>query len=183
MQKLIIFLCFVCLSGSGIQCEEKTAVGPLTQMKEFLVVLFTDSNEEQLFNSVVDSLKQWGSVQIADVSEHPFKTTRSSPAVLISLGEWERGSVRVFAEVAVQPNQYKTGAQIWASEYIPENLPMPVIMEDGSVAFKRENEAADTERADMPTVATRLVAKFAAQYRSDNPGNDRPSFHVYRSFL
>jgi hypothetical protein len=183
MRGLMIVFCFICLSGCGGRQGGKSAPGPLSQMKGFQVMLYADSNQEQLFNVVVESLKQWGNVQIADAPECPLTSNRAFPAVLFSLGGLGQDSVRVYAEVAVQPNHYKTGAQIWTSEYTPGNLPMPVIMEDGSVAFKRENEAAGTERADMPTVATRLVAKFAAQYRCDNPGNDRPSFHVYRSFL
>ncbi|MBI2743649.1 MAG: hypothetical protein HYX48_07005 [Chlamydiales bacterium] len=186
MRSIIVFMCLVCLPSCGVNQDNRTAaLGPLNQMKEFQVVLHAEFDREVIFNNVVESLKHLGSVQIVKISECDLDSAANSSSILISIeGGQDRaeGAIRVFGEVAVQPNQYKTVSQIWEAKDQEESGVYPVL-ENNRVSFERKDLQITERDVTASAVAIRIVKQFAEQYRKDNPGDAKPVFRVYEQIL
>jgi hypothetical protein len=182
MGRTIAFLCLICLMGCGDQDKQ---IGPLNQMKRFQVALYTESGRELLFSSVVESLKQLGNVQVVNAAECFVDSTDTSPSLLITItGDQSKaeGSMHLFGEVAVQPNQCKIVSQIWETKDQRESLIYPVL-ENNGIVFKKKSSSTPLKDSAMPAVIARMIAEFAQQYRKDNPADVYPTFYVYKQVL
>lgn len=183
MKQVVLFLSLVCLAGCSLNQDQRTAIGPFNKIKEFQVVLHAEVDRELLLSNVVDALKQVGSVEIAKASECMVDSTNASPSMVISVRgtrESAEGAIRVFGEVAVQPNQYKMVSQIWEAKDQNESLTYPVF-ENDKVTFETKKPA--TRNSDMSATVNRMVAQFAEQYRLDNPQGAKPSFQIFGQVL
>ncbi len=183
MNRVIIFLCLVCLWGCG--SNQNKQIGPLNQLKVFQVALYAESNREVFLNHVVESLKDFGNVQIVNTNDTPIPSIDTSPALLISINgtqEIAEGSIRVFGEVAVQPNQCKIISQIWEVKDQRESLISPEL-ENGKVSFNKKNLSTPSKDSSISAVVARIVTQFSQQYRKDNPGNMKPTFYIYEQVL
>lgn len=159
--------------------EAQSAVGPLSQMKEFQVLFCADDDQKVAFSFVVESLKHLGSVQIASSSGVLFNSDNEPPALVIFVADEDEnahGSIRLFAEVAVQPSQYKIVSQVWTFGVQNEGSVYP-FEENGQVIFKKKEVSNDTKHSQQ-SVISKLVAEFGEQYHRDNPENVKPIFLV-----
>lgn len=166
--------------GCSSKKEKTTATGPLSEIKTyqvFPILLSLETTEKEvLFDQLVEMLKQLGQVEITTdcISDSPA----SVAMFCISLSEYDgkkAGSINVFAESEVVANGYKTSSDIWDTIFIDPSLPYPVDEENG-ISFRKDELSKSPA---IEVVAAEMIAKFAEQFKQDNPGS-RPTFQIYK---
>lgn len=162
MKRILSFLCLLSLLGCNSHQSQTMALGPLSQMNEFTVVIYAPSDAD--IDRVVESFKKIGEVSIGG---SVFTSTDPSPSLLFFLSPYDiSGTLKVFGEVAVQPNQFKTNSCIWTKEYRSKATSYPLETENG---IRFEKIERPIEEMDVQALIDRMVAEFMDQYKHDNP--------------
>ncbi len=178
-----------CYSNPG-----KDQKGALSQIRNFEVYAFFSPYEkfdrDSLFNTLVESLKLIGKVEIIEVS---CKSTLSKtrPLLFLSLGGYQeenKGYIEIISPVVIEVNQARRNCTIWHRSYQEEvqDLPYPIIKE-GKVAFKRGQKSSSALEANsQPSdnaelILKQLIGNFASDYQRLNLKGKVPTFYVYRT--
>lgn len=172
MNPIFSLLGFLSLFGCDSHQSKNVALGPLSQMSEFEVVVVAPSDGDH--DRVVDSLKKIGEVSLLDCS---LASTSASPALLVFVNTFSkedfRVSLKVMSEIAIQPSQFKSSSCILDKEYTNRPSSYPVDTENGIIFQKVEKEDIDAQG-----LIDRMTAEFMDQYKHDNPDLVNPKFKI-----
>lgn len=127
---------------------------------------------------VFSSFEKIGSVSISD--KNILNVQDSWPVLVLSIEEDEkRGSIRIYAETEILINHCRTGSEIWKKEfYDSESSSIPVLLEDGTVGFRKIEKSEEEKNLSFPA---RMIREFEQEYNKANSG--RPVFHIHPNFL
>lgn len=170
MNPIFSLLGLLSLFGGNSHQSKNVALGPLSQMKEFEVVILAPSDQD--LEHAVDSFKKIGEVSNAD-----YSSESTSPSLLIfvdtSSKEDLRVSLKVVSEIAIQPSQFKTSSCILEKEYSTGASCYPVDTPNG-IAFQK----VEREDIDAQGLIDRMTTEFMDQYKHDNPDLVNPRFKI-----
>lgn len=183
MRIFFAILIAISLVGCDSRGQKKKPVGALTGLYEFEIAPFfspfSNINQEQLFEVLVNSFREVGEVKIKETLENSPES--SATYLLVAIGE--SGSIQAFANTKVEANGFKTASTIWQANSENQNdLPYPEIV-GNAVAFKKRDPLRD-EKISSQDVMKGLISKFAQEYALDNsPVRKKPIFYIHQPVL
>ncbi len=180
MKRLYILLSIILLLTScSSKKEETVALGPLSKIKEYLVIpVFAPSNSserELLCNHLKETLEKIGTVYVSNDCINALPSYGAG--MVISVDEpdqHKKGSIKILAEGEVLINKQKASCDVWATHFYDPTLPQLIETENG-IMFKKDETATSP---DIKDVIAQMVTQFGTQYQHDNPGS-KPVFHIY----